>query len=106
MVDALIHLRVPAQTKARWVRESRAAGMRLTDWITKKVEGHMVTLYVYSTETNEVVARIHGNGNDACEAKMTELNYDNNGDYGATYSPAFGSTDGLIDNDKAVDYDA
>ena len=35
----LIHLRVPAATKARWVRESRAAGMRLTDWITARV-GH------------------------------------------------------------------
>lgn len=39
--DALIHLRVPAATKARWVRESRAAGMRLTDWITSKVEKEM-----------------------------------------------------------------
>lgn len=38
MSDALIHLRVPAATKARWVRESRAAGMRLTDWIVSKVE--------------------------------------------------------------------
>lgn len=36
--DALIHLRVPAGLKARWVRESRAAGMRLTDWIIQKVE--------------------------------------------------------------------
>ena len=36
--DALIHLRVPASLKARWVRESRAAGMRLTDWIVSKVE--------------------------------------------------------------------
>ena len=36
--EALIHLRVPAATKARWVRESRAAGMRLTDWIVSKVE--------------------------------------------------------------------
>lgn len=39
--EALIHLRVPAATKARWVRESRAAGMRLTDWITSKVEKEM-----------------------------------------------------------------
>ena len=39
MSDALIHLRVPAEQKARWVRESRAAGMRLTDWITARV-GH------------------------------------------------------------------
>ena len=38
MIDALIRLRVPAATKARWVRESRAAGMRLTDWIVQRVE--------------------------------------------------------------------
>lgn len=36
--DALIHLRVPAATKGRWVRESRATGMRLTDWIVQRVE--------------------------------------------------------------------
>lgn len=36
--EALIHLRIPAATKARWVRESRAAGMRLTDWIVDRVE--------------------------------------------------------------------
>lgn len=39
--DALIHLRVPAALKARWVRESRAAGMRLTDWIVSRVEERM-----------------------------------------------------------------
>ena len=36
--EALIHLRVPAATKASWVRESRAAGMRLTDWIVQRLE--------------------------------------------------------------------
>jgi hypothetical protein len=36
--DALIHLRVPAATKASWVRASRAAGQRLTDWIIDRVE--------------------------------------------------------------------
>lgn len=41
MTDALIHLRVPAATKARWVRASRAAGMRLTDWVTRAVEAQM-----------------------------------------------------------------
>lgn len=41
MTDSLlIHLRVPAALKARWVRESRAAGMRLTDWIVQRVEAH------------------------------------------------------------------
>lgn len=38
MTDALIHMRVPAETKARWVRESRNDGKRLTDWIVEKVE--------------------------------------------------------------------
>ena len=38
--DSLIHLRVPATTKGRWVRASRAAGMRLTDWIVDAVEAH------------------------------------------------------------------
>ena len=37
--EALIHLRVPAELKARWVRESRSAGMRLTDWIVARVDG-------------------------------------------------------------------
>ena len=37
--DANIHLRVPAATKARWVSESRAAGMRLTDWIVARIDG-------------------------------------------------------------------
>ena len=41
MSDTLIHLRFPAELKARWVRESRAAGTRLTDWVTSKVEKEM-----------------------------------------------------------------
>lgn len=44
MTDATIHLRVPAATKARWVRKSRAAGMRLTDWIIQHVEPPMPNL--------------------------------------------------------------
>lgn len=39
--DATIHLRVPAAVKGRWIRASRAAGLRLTDWITQAVEVHM-----------------------------------------------------------------
>lgn len=38
-----IHLNVPSVLKARWVRESRAAGMRLTDWIVARVEAQPVT---------------------------------------------------------------
>jgi hypothetical protein len=41
MIDATIHLRVPAELKARWVRESRDEGARLSDWIVQKVESTM-----------------------------------------------------------------
>lgn len=41
MTDSLIHLRIPAATKGRWVRASRAAGLRLTDYITSAVEAYM-----------------------------------------------------------------
>ena len=39
--DSLIHLRVPAATKGRWIRASRAAGLRLTDYIVHAVEERM-----------------------------------------------------------------
>ena len=41
MTTATIHLQVPAATKGRWVRASRNAGLKLTDWITEIVEEHM-----------------------------------------------------------------
>lgn len=41
MTDATIHLRVPATLKGRWVRLSRAQGVRLTDWIVNAVEAHV-----------------------------------------------------------------
>lgn len=37
-MTAIVHLRVPLALKGRWVRASRAAGMRLTDWIVEAVE--------------------------------------------------------------------
>lgn len=39
--SALIHLRVPSAQKARWVRLSRAEGLRLTDWIVGRVEASL-----------------------------------------------------------------
>lgn len=66
----------------------------------------MQTLYIYSTETNTVVARIHGESNEACEAKAEELGFMGSDDFGGTYSPAFGANDGLIDSDAATDYNA
>ena len=32
-------LRVQPGTKARWVRQSRAEGKKLTDWVVERVEG-------------------------------------------------------------------
>ena len=43
MTTALIHLNVPAPLKGRWVRASRAAGMRLSDWIIQHVERSQLT---------------------------------------------------------------
>lgn len=45
--DALIHLRVSAALKGRWVRESRAAGQRLTDWIIERVERAEAAMTAY-----------------------------------------------------------
>lgn len=39
--DALIHLRVPATLKGRWVAESRKQGQKLTEWIVRQVENDM-----------------------------------------------------------------
>lgn len=39
--NSTIHLSVPAELKGRWVRASRAAGMRLTDFIVNAVEDYM-----------------------------------------------------------------
>lgn len=44
----LLPLRIPAGIKSRWVRESRAAGQRLTDWIITHVEASMKTVSAHS----------------------------------------------------------
>jgi len=56
--DALIHLRVPAATKARWVRESRQAGAKLTDWIVNRVERNMNVFKV----PDALASKYHGAG--------------------------------------------
>ena len=43
--DAIIHLRVSPALKGRWVRESRAAGMKLTDWIIQRVKARPMNVY-------------------------------------------------------------
>ena len=41
MAESPIHLRVPAETKARWVRASRQRGKRLSTYITEAVEARI-----------------------------------------------------------------
>jgi hypothetical protein len=64
-----------------------------------------MTLYIYNTETNEVVAKIHGGDNPALEA-MAAAGYGDTDRYGWTYSPALGTVDGLIDRSDAVELEA
>jgi hypothetical protein len=50
-------------------------------------------LFVYDTESNEVLLIVDGEDNAACEAKAAEeYSVD---DVGWTYSPALGTNDGL-----------
>ena len=49
--EAQIHLRVPAETKGRWVRQSRQEGKKLTDWIVEKVEANSKAIIEKSSDT-------------------------------------------------------
>lgn len=57
--DALIHLRVPSALKGPWVRESRAVGMRLTDWIIQRVEARPMNVYPIP---EALASKYHGAG--------------------------------------------
>lgn len=59
--------------------------------------------YVYNAEDRQHVATITGSSNAACEAAFEE-HFGN--DYGATYTPAFGFNDGLVENPDAEEIDA
>ena len=59
--------------------------------------------YVYDTEDNTHIATITGDSNEACETAFEERFGD---EYGATYSPAFGSNDGLVENPDAEEIEA
>jgi len=56
--------------------------------------------YIYSTENNRHLYTIIGADNAACEAKAEEMGVDGDSLAG-TYSPAFGASDGLVENDDA-----
>lgn len=57
--DALIHLRIPASMKARWVAESRKLGLKLTDWVVQKIEGEKMKIYKIPDALEK---KYHGSG--------------------------------------------
>ncbi|HET8596222.1 MAG TPA: hypothetical protein VFM22_00510 [Castellaniella sp.] len=90
MTDAVIPLRVPAATKARWVRESRAAGMRLTDWIIQKVEATMaIDLTNGATETSTWYAVVYQSPTGRPEADVQRSAPTWTNDYHVVRTPAW-----------------
>ena len=59
--------------------------------------------YIYEVESNEVVAIVNGETNEECEKKA--FNYLGVDEYAGTYTPAFGSVDGLTENGDAEEID-
>jgi hypothetical protein len=57
-------------------------------------------IYVFCPDTQEVVAEIHGDTNVECERKAAEHGYRDE-QYDWTYTPAFGFSGGLVENDGA-----
>jgi hypothetical protein len=56
---SVIHINVPRAMKARWVRESQAQGLKLTDWITHKLQARTMTVH----KIPEALAhKYHGSG--------------------------------------------
>lgn len=53
MDKATVTLKVPADTKARWVREAQTAGQKLTRWIVEKIDGTSRPVLDVRTEPNE-----------------------------------------------------
>ena len=62
----------------------------------------MTALYIYNSDTMSLIVKIVGESNAVCEHKAADLGYDDTDNYGWTYSPAFGFSDGLVNADVEV----
>lgn len=58
-------------------------------------------LYVYEIESRIHIATIHGTTNSECESVFSDRFSEE--EYGATYSPAFGANDGLVENSEVYE---
>lgn len=59
----------------------------------------MERLYIYNNSTRKVVAVVSGKDNTCCERIAAER-FSDTDYFGWTYSPAFGTRDGLIETDN------
>lgn len=64
-----------------------------------------MTLYIYATDNMTLVARINGETERACE-KVASERFGDSDTYGWTYTPAFGTADGVQPGDDVEDIDA
>jgi hypothetical protein len=64
-----------------------------------------MTLYIYNPDTRETVAAIHGDTEAACE-RVVKAFFSDPEYYAATYTPGFGSIDGLILTDNCQEIKA
>lgn len=62
-----------------------------------------MTGYIYSTATRDLVATLISSDQARIERTAADLGADGE-TYGLTYSPAFGTNDGLVDTDAPVYY--
>jgi hypothetical protein len=58
-------------------------------------------LYAFDAGTRMVTAIVNGESTEECERKANEAGYREDEGYGHTFSPAFGSKGGLIDDEVA-----
>jgi hypothetical protein len=56
---SVIHISVPRALKARWVRESQAQGLKLTDWITHKLQARTMNVHKIP---DSLAHKYHGSG--------------------------------------------
>lgn len=86
--EALIHLRVPATTKARWVRQSRSEGKKLSDWIIEKIDkkgtamdAKVFIVQTYNTQTRNPDEFTQVTADSALDAIEKVGEFKINGDY-------------------------
>lgn len=56
---SVVHINVPRAVKARWVRQSQAEGLKLTDWIIKRLEARPMNVYKIP---ESLAHKYHGSG--------------------------------------------